>query len=303
MNNDISTRIESRIDKATTSETGLSTTGAMAFSNVTQIMEFSKVMAIANVAVPKHLRDNPGACLAVAIQASEWEMSPFSVANKCYVVNDRLAYEAQLIAAVILRRAPIKGRFRYSYSGDGPTRKCKVEANLSEGGSVEYESPEIGKIPVKNSPLWKNDPDQQLGYYAVRSMARRHFPDVIMGVYSPEEMAQEMRDVTPAKDEPDRPKLFKAQKPEPVESEVPTQELEEASEIPPNVQPPATGTGLGRSKLGELNDLLAENGMGFASVKAWLKKSDLDKKSYVDVSNLSESVLENVIAHFSELEA
>jgi len=64
---------------------------------------------------------------------------------------------------------------------------------------VEYATPEIRNIKVQNSPLWKNDPDQQLSYAAARSLARRHFPDVLLGVYTPEEMAEEtMREVTPS---------------------------------------------------------------------------------------------------------
>lgn len=191
MENTQLSRIESRIDKSVTKDTGLTTTGAMNFSSVEQIMEFAKVMAIAGVAVPKHLRENPGACLAVAIQASEWQMSPFAVASKTYVVNDRLGFEAQLVAAVILKRAPIKGRIKYAFTGDGAKRRCTASAVLQEDGStVEYQSPEIATIPTKNSPLWKGDPDQQLGYYSVRAMCRRHFPDVILGIYTPEELAE-----------------------------------------------------------------------------------------------------------------
>jgi hypothetical protein len=188
MSNELSTRIESRIRQEVTSQTGVGNNGAMAFSTMEQIMEFSKVMAIAQVAIPKHLRENPGACLAIAIQASEWQMSPFAVANKTYVVNDRIAYEAQLINAVILRRAPILGRLKVSYSGEGATRKCKVSAKLADGDDVEYESPTFATIPVKNSPLWKGDPDQQLFYYSSRAMCRRHFPDVILGIYTSDEL-------------------------------------------------------------------------------------------------------------------
>lgn len=184
-------RIASRINTNVTGATGLTKTGAMAFASVEQIMEFAKVMSLASVAVPKHLRTNPGACLAVAIQASEWEMSPFAVANKSYVVNDRIAYEAQMLNAVILKRAPIAGRFKISYSGDGAKRKCRVAVKLNAengGEEVDFETPAIGDIPVKNSPLWKGDPDQQLFYYASRGMCRRHFPDVILGVYAVDEI-------------------------------------------------------------------------------------------------------------------
>lgn len=201
MSTDLTTRIEGRINKDVSAQTGLTKTGAMAFSNVEQIMEFGKIMAVAGIGVPKHLRDCPGACLAVAIQASEWEMSPFAVANKSYVVNDRLAYEAQLINAVILKRAPIVGRLKISYSGEGATRRCKVAAQLEDGEMVDYESPQFQTIPVKNSPLWKGDPDQQLFYYSSRAMCRRHFPDVILGVYSVDELEDmpPMRDITPAR--------------------------------------------------------------------------------------------------------
>ena len=191
-------RITERISLDSASQITTGKTGALAFGDAAQLMEFSKMMAIAQVAIPKHLRGSPGACLAVAIQASEWEMSPFAVANKSYCVNDRLAYEAQLINAVILKRAPIRGRFKIEYSGDGIKRKCKVSATLLDGDTVEYESPAIGDIKVQNSPLWKSDPDQQLFYFSSRSMCRRHFPDVILGVYTPDEIHDlPERDVTP----------------------------------------------------------------------------------------------------------
>lgn len=189
--------IEGRIDKTVSAETGISATGAMAFANVAQIMEFAKAMSIAQVAIPKHLRENPGACLAICIQASEWEMSPFAVANKSYSVNDRLAFESQLINAVILKRAPIVGRFIIEYNGANEQRTCKVTVKLRDGEVVSYESPPFHKIPVKNSPLWKGDPDQQLFYYSSRAMCRRHFPDVLLGVYSVDELqGEQMRDVS-----------------------------------------------------------------------------------------------------------
>jgi len=200
-------RIEGRIDTQTTQSLAISNdAGGLSFSHVGQAMEFGKLMAISQVAVPKHLRGNPGACLAVVIQAVEWRMSPYAVANKSYSVNDRLAYEAQLIQAVILQRAPIKGRIKTEYLGEGGKRKCKVWAELLDepGEIVEYESPEFDKILPKNSPLWKNDPDQQHHYFSVRAWCRRHFPDVILGVYAKDELddgsgvgPNRARDVTP----------------------------------------------------------------------------------------------------------
>ncbi|MDR3473387.1 MAG: recombinase RecT [Devosia sp.] len=191
-------RLEERIDKQIAGAVAISNdAGGMKFGTMLEVMEFAKMVAIADVAVPKHLRGNPGACLAITIQAVEWNFSPFAVANKSYSVNDRMAYEAQLVHAVILARAPIKGRPKHEYTGDGDKRKLRVWAETLDGEIVDYESPELGKITPKNSPLWKADPDQQLHYSAVRAWCRRHFPDVILGVYTKDEMEDSPKDVTP----------------------------------------------------------------------------------------------------------
>lgn len=181
-------RIEAKINAGNTAALTVGAGGAMNFQNMTDMMEFAKLMSLSQVAVPKHLRENPGACLAVVIQASEWQMSPFAVANKSYSVNDRLAYESQLVSAVILRRAPIKSRFSYAFSGEGDSRRCTVSVTTTDDEVVSHTSPPFGLITPKNSPLWKSDPDQQLGFHTARSMCRRHFPDVLLGVYTMDEL-------------------------------------------------------------------------------------------------------------------
>lgn len=200
-NQSIEDRISSRTDLAVAGSTQVGqNVGGLSFQDMGQVMEFSKLMAVAGQAVPKHLRGQPGACLAVSLQALNWQMDPFAVANKSYAVNDRVAFEAQLIQAVIEQRAPIKGRIRGRYEGEGQKRVCILTVTPDDGSEdITYRSPEIGMITTKNSPLWKADPDQQLWYYSARAMCRRHFPDVLLGVYEKEELKYDrgMRDVTP----------------------------------------------------------------------------------------------------------
>lgn len=210
----IEDRISAKTDLAVAGSTQVSSSlGGLEFKDMGQVMEFSKLMAVAGQAVPKHLRGTPGACLAVSLQAMNWHMDPFAVANKSYMVNDRIAYEAQLIHAVIEQRAPIKGRLKGKYEGEGAKRVCVLTAISQEDGDViEYRSPEIGSITTKNSPLWKSDPDQQLWYYSARAMCRRHFPDVLLGVYEKEEIqnAEGIRDVTPREPGPVARKAMEA---------------------------------------------------------------------------------------------
>ena len=169
--------------------------------NLGEVVRFAEVMCKADIALPQHLRGNAGACMAVALQALEWEMSPFAVASKSYSVSGRIAYEAQLIAAVVNTRSGIKGRLRYEFIGEGNDLSCKVTGVL-DGEECTYESPPFSAITPKNSPLWKTDPRQQLAYYGARSWARRHCPEVILGVYDRDEMEgrgpDNARDITPS---------------------------------------------------------------------------------------------------------
>ena len=162
-----------------------------------EIMSFATLMSQSRTAVRKHLRDNPGACFAVAMLAFRTGMDPFALASKSFEVNDQIAYESQAIAAIIIKNAPVVDRPEYSYTGDGNNRRCTVSVTTKTGRVYSYESPAIGNITPKNSPLWKSDPDQQLGYYSIRALARKHFPDVILGVYDLDE-AEGMKDVSPA---------------------------------------------------------------------------------------------------------
>ncbi|HAU6479257.1 TPA: recombinase RecT, partial [Citrobacter freundii] len=43
---------------------------------------------------------------------------------------------------------------------------------------------------VRNSTLWASDPRQQLAYLAVKRWARLYCPDVILGVYSADEVEE-----------------------------------------------------------------------------------------------------------------
>jgi hypothetical protein len=191
-------------DQTSTREIGI-VAGAggssIAPQNLGEVVRFAEVMCRADIALPKHLRGNAGACMAVALQALQWEMNPFAVASKSYSVNGIIAYEAQLIAAVVNTRSGIKGRLKYEYFEEGDAMWCRVSGTLDDEVCA-YDSPPVSAITPKNSPLWKTDQRQQLGYYSARSWARRHCPEVLLGIYDREEAAtigpENARDVTPS---------------------------------------------------------------------------------------------------------
>jgi hypothetical protein len=197
--------IESKIDQEKTALIKIDDkVGGISFKNVAEMMDFSRLMAVSDKAVPLYLRGNIGSCLAICVQADEWGFSPFALARMSYVVNDQIGYFAQLLHAVIERRAPLKQRLRFTYEGEGPERVCICTGHMKgEVDALEYRTPKFKDINPKNSPLWKNDPDQQQAYMAARAWCRRYCPDILLGAYGKDELedsaigADNAKDVTP----------------------------------------------------------------------------------------------------------
>jgi hypothetical protein len=194
-----------------------------------KMMRLADLMATGRATVPKHFNGNPADCLAVIMQSMQWGMNPFAVAQKTHQVNGVLGYEAQLINAVITSRAPVKDRLHYEWYGDWSKVIGKFEIRKGEKG--EYRVPGwkmadeeglgvrvwatfrgedepryldllLAQARTRNSGLWADDPRQQLSYLAVKRWSRLYCPDVILGVYSPdevEEFDQPMRDVSPSR--------------------------------------------------------------------------------------------------------
>lgn len=139
--------------------------------------------------VPEHLRASPADCFLICNQADRWQMDCFMVAQKTFSIKGRLGYEGQLVAAVINSRAGLVGRLNTTFDGEGAELTCTVTGQFAnEQEPREKTSPPLKQITVRNSPLWAVDPQQQLAYWTQRAWARLHAPDVILGVYTPDEL-------------------------------------------------------------------------------------------------------------------
>lgn len=168
--------------------TELTTTGgAFLPQTLGEAMEVAKLMASSNF-VPPHLRGKAGDCLAVVMQSSRWGMDPFAVASKTYFVQERMAYEAQLVMAVLNSKAPLVGRLHFDYEGEGANLVCICTGFLRGDDRPKVVRQEFNTITTKNSPLWKTAPRQQLAYLTGRMWARLHCPEVLMGVYTEDEL-------------------------------------------------------------------------------------------------------------------
>ena len=193
------------------------------YSELEGMINLSKLMATSKVTIPVHLR-NEGDCLAIVMQSAQWGMNPFSVAQKTFLLNGVLGYEAQLVAAIINKNAPIKERLNYQFVGNWDKVIGNTKEKTSRNGNiyrVSASTPEdekgcgvivsatmhgetkprelhlmLTQVTVRNSTLWAEDPKQQLSYLASKKWSRLFCPDVILGVYTKDEVEEIVGNVT-----------------------------------------------------------------------------------------------------------
>ena len=191
----------------------LTTTGGNALvpQSMDQAVKLAEMMSRAKM-VPGHLQGHPGDCLMVIEQAGRWGMSPFAVAQCTSVIQGKLMYEGKLVAAALHTSGALKTRLEYTYAGEGADRVVTVSAVLSGEDKPRTVPVRLADAKTTNK-VWTTQPDQQLAYAGARVWARRYCPEVMLGVYAPEEMEQPPSaapyvgttiDATPEPTEPDK---------------------------------------------------------------------------------------------------
>ena len=163
-------------------------------------MDLANMMATAKL-VPAHLQGKPGDCLLVIEQSMRWGMSPFAVAQATSVIGGKLMFEGKLVSAALNAHGILSGRMTYDFHGEGASRAVTASATIRGETVPRTIHCTLAEAKTTNG-MWVKQPDQQLVYYATRAWARRHAPEVMLGVYSPEEFDAP----APARPEPDHPK-------------------------------------------------------------------------------------------------
>jgi hypothetical protein len=209
--------IEKRVDRAVTAAIPMNVSmGGVQLASYVQMMELAKTMATCRAAIPAWLRASVGDCLSIWQRAARWGLDPYFVAEKSYMMTNRqtgetkIAFESQLIHAVIESLAPLKGRLRHKIVGTGDERYCEVWGTFKgEDAPHIFKSETLGKRVkdigksekgyFRGSPLWLQKPEVQLFYDASRDWARINCPDVLAGVYTRDELTDhDPVDVTPS---------------------------------------------------------------------------------------------------------
>lgn len=159
-------------------------------------MEFSDFVAKAGL-LPDHLKNKPADCLLVAMQAQNWKMNFFAVAQCTSLVRGKMMYEGKLVAAVVNASGLLKGALNHRFIGDEqPNLSCVITGTLKEEGT-----PRTWEVPwneafkhAQDKGQWLASPKKRLLYFATREWARVHMPEVMLGVQADDEQLPNPKD-------------------------------------------------------------------------------------------------------------
>lgn len=155
------------------------------------VQRFARLLS-ASAFTPKHLKGSDeqrtvANCFRVAAQAMRWGYDPFAVADETYEVHGRLGYQGKLIIAVVNSRANMKGRLRFEYAGTDQNMTVTVVGQFTDEDSPRTVTLAVHQAKTSNE-MWTKDPEQKLAYSGAIRWARRHCPEVVMGVQSVEDL-------------------------------------------------------------------------------------------------------------------
>lgn len=140
-------------------------------------------------------------CMLIVNQSVRWGLDPFAVAPETYVVGGKLGFQGKLVAAVVNSRAGLTKRLSYTFSGAGADLTVTVSGTLA--GEKEPRTITLSVKQAKtDNKMWTTDPEQKLCYTGATKWARRHCPEIMLGVLTDDDLerieAQRGQETQPA---------------------------------------------------------------------------------------------------------
>ncbi len=146
--------------------------------------------------VPKEYQGNSGNCLIAIEMASRINTSPMMVMQNLFIVNGRPGWSAQWIISMINASRRYKTELQFEFGHDQKDGGLSCVAWAEDWNGHKVYGPKITMTMAnaegwvsKNGSKWKTMPEVMIQYRAASFFGRMNCPDMIMGIYSQDEVA------------------------------------------------------------------------------------------------------------------
>lgn len=169
--------------------------------------------------VPAAYQKNVGNCLIALDMANRLHTGPLMIMQNLYIVHGNPAWSSQYIIAMINNSKRYKTELQFEMNGSGESLSCKAFAftyddRKVEGPLITMELANKEGWVSKNGSKWKTMPEVMIRYRAASFFGRLNCPDLIMGMYSADEVRegafQDPKDITGSAVEQSTPQIEQA---------------------------------------------------------------------------------------------
>lgn len=148
-------------------------------------LEFARV-AVESGLVPSAV-NTPQKAFIILVTGAELGLPPMQALRSIHVIEGRPCLSAELIVALV-KRSPECVWFRLVESTCEVARYATLRRGEPEQTKFSFSMDDAQRASLTNKRVWRNYPDAMLRARASTALARAVYPDLLSGVYLPDEL-------------------------------------------------------------------------------------------------------------------
>ena len=170
----------------TTTENGL------ALRSIDDVERLAKIATASGLCRVKR----PEEAAVILLTGRELGLSPMQSLRGIYVVSGTPVLSADLLVAVV-RRSGLCSSWRVVESTTETCTITTLRVGETEPSTRTWTMADAKRAGVTGKPIWAQYPAQMLRHRCAADLAREVYPDVVLGLYTPEEMDSVERSEAP----------------------------------------------------------------------------------------------------------
>lgn len=164
-------------------------------SSLTEAKELATTLANART-IPEALQKSPADVLAIVMAGSELGLAPMQSIRALVLIKGKPTLAADAMGALVKSRRDVCEYLVIKHS-DGTRATYETKRAGDPTPTVMSFTLEEAKTAGLNGDNWRKFPAAMLRARALSAICRAVYPDLLLGVYDPDELAPQERDVTP----------------------------------------------------------------------------------------------------------
>lgn len=131
----------------------------------------------------------PAAAFTIIVAGRELGLTAMQALRSIHIIKGKPTLSADLILALV-KRNPACKRFQMTESSEKIATYCTQRVN-EDPTTMSFTIAQAQRAGLLSNDNWKRFPEAMLRARCIAALARAVYPDVVLGIYDPDELAEE----------------------------------------------------------------------------------------------------------------